>query len=296
MGQTPGVDRAARLRSLWSWLPVFRVVAETEHLPTASEVLHVTASSLSRTVRLLEEDVGQRLFEREGRGLTLNPAGEDLLRAVRDAMRRVDEALLQLGPGRMVGEVRVSVPGPFAPIYVLPALGVLAREHPRLHPRVVSVPDPEVAGALERGEIDVAVLEAAAPRDTLSLKTLAEVPHALCCGPTHPLAARRRPSAREIEAHVFVAPTALPDGAVPDRWPPELPRTIGLSVHQMQVGVDACASGAYLAVLPWPVAERAGLVRLRPLSSSALYVMHGPTLDPEGRTEAVVDALLSGPA
>ena len=290
MSHIRAMDRAARLRSLWSWLPVFRVVAETQHLPTASDTLHVTASSLSRTVRLLEEDVGRPLFERRGRQLVLNAAGEELLRAVRDAMRRVDESLTQLGPGRLVGEVRVSVPGPYAPIYVLPALRALAATHPGLSPRVVSAPSP--TGALERGEIDVAVLEDPTPKETLTLRHLAEVPHALCCGEAHPLATRRRITASDLRAHPFVAPTPLPDGRVPDRWPPDQPRTIGLSVHQMQVGVDACASGAYLAALPWPVAERAGLVKLRTLSSSALYVMHRPTLEPGGRTEALLEALV----
>ena len=62
----------------------------------------------------------------------------------------------------------------------------------------------------------------------------------------------------------------------------------------MQVGLDACASGAYLSVLPWPVAERAGLRRppLRGVRSAALYAMHRPTLDSSGRTEAVVEALV----
>ena len=45
-----------RVSRIWNWLPVFRAVAETEHLPTASELLYVTPSALSRTIRLLEKD------------------------------------------------------------------------------------------------------------------------------------------------------------------------------------------------------------------------------------------------
>src|SRR5262245_24932867 len=36
------MDRAARLTELWSWLPAFRAVAETQHLPTAAAALHVS--------------------------------------------------------------------------------------------------------------------------------------------------------------------------------------------------------------------------------------------------------------
>jgi DNA-binding transcriptional LysR family regulator len=65
------MERVRRLRELWGWLPSFRAAAETEHLPTASELLHVSASSISRTVRLLEQQLGVDLFERGGRSMTL---------------------------------------------------------------------------------------------------------------------------------------------------------------------------------------------------------------------------------
>lgn len=287
------MERANRLRSLWAWLPAFRAVAETEHLPTASEMLHVSASSLSRTIRLLEEDVGRPLFDRVGRQIVLNEAGRELLVAVRNAMRGVDESLTRLGPGRLVGPVHVSVPGPFAPIFVLPALRAITAAHPELIPRVVSVPSGVVNDALARGDLDVAVLDDATPDDDLTLLELGPIPHALCCAPGHPLDGRARPRPDEIATHPFVAPTPLPDGRVPDRWPPHLPRRIGLYVHQMQVGIEACRGGELLAVLPWPVAERAGLRRVpvKGISATTLHAVHRPTLAPEGRTEVVVDAL-----
>ena len=81
------MERVRRLARFWNWLPAFRVTAETAHLPTASEALHISPSALSRTIRLLEEDVGQPLFDRVGRNIALNAAGQRLLAAVRDAMR-----------------------------------------------------------------------------------------------------------------------------------------------------------------------------------------------------------------
>jgi DNA-binding transcriptional LysR family regulator len=291
------MERARRVGSLWSWLPAFRAVAETEHLPTASEALHVSASSLSRTIRLLEDDVGRPLFDRVGRQLVLNEAGREMLRAVRDAMRRVDEALVTLGPGRLVGPVHVSVPGPLAPLYVLPALRALAAAHPELSPHVTSVPAASLGEALAQGRVDVAVIEDPPPTPELTRVILTEVPHALCCGPGHPLFARGRPTADEIAAHPFVAPTPSADGRIPDRWPTHRPRRVGLFVQQMQVGIEACRGGGYLAVLPWPVAERAGLRRLpmRGIASSTLCALHRPTLGPAGRTEAVVRALVASP-
>jgi len=39
------LDRVVRLYQLWSWLPHFRAVAETEHLPTDSEALGPSATA-----------------------------------------------------------------------------------------------------------------------------------------------------------------------------------------------------------------------------------------------------------
>jgi len=288
------MERAARLRSLWSWLPAFRAVAETEHLPTASEQLHVSASSLSRTIRLLEDDLGTPLFDRVGRQLVLNDAGRSLLRSVRLAMRSVDEALVSIGPGQLVGRVVVHVPGPYAALYVLPAMRALTEKHPGLVPQVTSVPTPSVSDELRRGAVDVAVLDAVRPSDDLTLVELAELPHGVFCGPSHPLYSVERVTRAMLEEHPFVAPTPLPDGSVPDRWPTTRPRHIGLYVTHMEVGIDACLSGGYLTVLPVPIAERAGLRRLpaRGITGSTLCALHRPTIDEGGRTEVVVRAII----
>ena len=44
-----------RVRTIWSWLPAFRAVAEAEHLPTAAHELGIVPSSLSRTVKQIED-------------------------------------------------------------------------------------------------------------------------------------------------------------------------------------------------------------------------------------------------
>ena len=58
----------------------------------AARAEHVTPSSLSRSLGLLEEHLGRKLLDRVGRNVKLNAEGETLLAAVRDAMRRIDDA------------------------------------------------------------------------------------------------------------------------------------------------------------------------------------------------------------
>ncbi len=87
------MDRSQRVAELWNWLPAFRVVAEYRSIHKASAVLHVSASTLSRTIGLLEGAIGVPLFHRTRSGMTVTTFGATLLEGTRDALRRVDDAL-----------------------------------------------------------------------------------------------------------------------------------------------------------------------------------------------------------
>lgn len=56
-------------------LRYFQAIAHEGNLTRAAEKLHVSQSALSSQIRLLEEQVGQDLFERRGRQLILTEAG-----------------------------------------------------------------------------------------------------------------------------------------------------------------------------------------------------------------------------
>src|SRR5688500_18841292 len=85
------MERLARVASLWNWLPGFRAVAETENLHEAARGLEISPSALSRTIRLLEDELEQPLFDRAGLSLRLTALGAELLGVVRSAMRAVDD-------------------------------------------------------------------------------------------------------------------------------------------------------------------------------------------------------------
>jgi LysR family transcriptional activator of nhaA len=57
-------------------LRYFWAVAKEGNLTRAARQLHVSQSALSAQIRQLEADLGQRLFHRTGRTLTLTEAGQ----------------------------------------------------------------------------------------------------------------------------------------------------------------------------------------------------------------------------
>ena len=79
----------AMIERIWNWLPVFRVVAEKQSISEASRILFVSPPSLSRTIRLLEEEMQQPLFDRVRRRLVLNATGRALFEQVQVALGAV---------------------------------------------------------------------------------------------------------------------------------------------------------------------------------------------------------------
>src|SRR6185436_14763310 len=115
-------------------LKMFIAVAECGSLVGAAARLHLTPSAVSHALRALEAELGCRLFERAGKRVLLNQAGEQFLAQVRPPLQALDEAadsLKQLGKW---GQTRVRLGASAAACqHILP--GVI-RELQRAHSKI----------------------------------------------------------------------------------------------------------------------------------------------------------------
>lgn len=275
------MDRLRSLARLWSWLPAFRAVAETEHLPTAATAMHLSPSALSRGVTQLEHALGVELFARSGRRLQLTLHGDRVLGAVRDAMRLIDDALIELAPDRQPRRLVVAAQAPWIGTLVLPATRGLGD---RLAIEVVDV-DGDSARRLLRGDIDLVVDTSVGGGDEVDRQRLCSIARAVCCGRGHRLArSRRRIAFGEIARHVFAAYD------INDGWPEEHRRVVALRSRRLEVILDACASGEFVAVVPVTLARARDLHVLTPVVSSVLYVSRRRPLG-ESPIDGIIEAL-----
>jgi DNA-binding transcriptional LysR family regulator len=276
---------------VWNWLPVFRAVAETEHLPTAAAALFVTPSALSRTIGLLEKEVGRPLFRRVGRRIELNAAGESLLARVRDSMRLVHHGVLEACDETLVGPLRIFSGGVITPVHVEPSIERLRAEHPQLITYLRSVLNTGIVEDLLRGRIDLAFASEPVASEHVVTENLGEATNGVYCGPGHPLFKKRRVSRDDILAHPFAAPVPDAAGQPTDGWPARLRRRIGLYADHMAVGIRACAKGWLVATLPDAIGEAHGLRRLPmdEVRNSPMYAMHRQFLAGEERAALFLD-------
>ena len=290
------MERLTELAEFWNQLPAFRAVAETEHLKAAAEYLGVGAPALSRSIRLLEERLGTELFVREGRGLKLNEAGRLLLEAARVAMQQLDEAQLTLRGETLAGPVHIASSGVVTTSYLLPAIIVLRASHPTLVPVLSGPPPLDVVARLQRGLLDVAFTSDPIDAPALLRERLGVETSGVYCGRGHPLFERSDVAIDEIAQYDFVGPTTT-SGRGSEGWPSAKPRRIGAIVDQMRIGLEFCASGHFLAVLPDALARADGraerLWRL-PVELGTrveLFALLRDSGGRRGRAEVVVEAV-----
>ena len=120
--------------SEFAQLRTFVTVAELLSFSRAAERLGVTPSSLSQTIRNLEERLGIRLLNRTTRSVALTPAGETLLLRLRPAMDEINAALASATRFRdtPAGTVCVHAARLAAQAFVLPMLGAFSRSYPEI--------------------------------------------------------------------------------------------------------------------------------------------------------------------
>ena len=73
-------------------LQYFKKVAETQHITNASKELYISQPQLTRVIAELERELGVTLFDREGKGIRLNPCGEAFYRYANEMLLLAERA------------------------------------------------------------------------------------------------------------------------------------------------------------------------------------------------------------
>lgn len=115
-------------------LRVFERVAATGSFTVTARHFRRAVSSISRQIRGLEEAVGQPLFHRHTRAVTLTEAGLSYYEEVRDILERLDVATDELSQpaAELSGTLRINAPVAFGQRQIVPLLHHFQRRYPLL--------------------------------------------------------------------------------------------------------------------------------------------------------------------
>jgi DNA-binding transcriptional LysR family regulator len=142
-------------------IDALRTLLATQQLGSlnrAAERIGRSQSAVSQQMRKLEEQIGQPLFRRQGRGLVLTESGDLILSYARRILDLNDEAVRAVRGASVAGAVRFGLPGDFAETWLPAALGQFKKTHPAVRVEIAVERNGILLERLDRGELDLVLV------------------------------------------------------------------------------------------------------------------------------------------
>lgn len=185
----------------------FTEVAKREHVSEAAEALHVAQSAVSRQIANLEDELGVKLFEREGRNVKLTPIGRHFLQHIELALKAIDYAKQQieeyLDPER--GTIKIGFPTSLASYTMPMVISSFKQQHPHISFHLRQGSYKFLIDAVKKREIDLAFL-GPIPTEEKSIQgdILFTESFAALIPTDHPLSQKRSIALSELRHEPFV--------------------------------------------------------------------------------------------
>jgi DNA-binding transcriptional LysR family regulator len=184
----------------------FQAVAEALHFRRAAEQLNVAQPALSRTIRLLEEDIGTALLTRTTRNVELTEAGRVFLDEVRKVLAGADRAVdmaRRAADGRIgsltVAYMDFAINGPLPSI-----MRRFRRAAPEIEINLVHMWTARQREALLSGEIDLGFLIGAFSSPSIENMLVRREGLVAVLPESHPLAERTSLGLKDLRSEPFV--------------------------------------------------------------------------------------------
>lgn len=193
----------------------FISLARTGSFAKSAAAMHLTQPALSRSIRALEDELGQRLFDRIGRVSELTPFGRQALERARELVLAADDLR---DSARLAGEgeegvLRIGMGSGPGAMLMTPLLLKMARERPRVQVAITRANTELLVQALRDRTLDALVVDARSlrPAPDLQAQFVHEMTGALMVRRGHPLAKKRQPTSFDEVLRFPVAATPLSD-------------------------------------------------------------------------------------
>jgi molybdate transport repressor ModE-like protein len=261
----------------WDRLKVFHAVADAGSINAATRNLGMSYGKVSSDLDELERALGHRLFDRSSRGLELTTVGEEILRTARsiaDAVQAITDRAIERDPDQIVICAREGIASYWL-ARKLPDL-LLVQPEARIHLKVM----PTTPNLVD-GDGDIAIQFEQPSSSKIVSRQLGWLHYLLYASPDYirehgepkklsDLQQHRclRLSGQEYQTEMWLKKAIA--------WADILPRTV--TTDASTVLVEACASGAGIAVMPSYVSQVESrvtpLLAIKPLSSVRVWMTY----------------------
>lgn len=159
-------------------LHYFTAVAEEQTISAAARKLHISQPPLSQQIKLLEDELGIRLFDRQPRKVTLTDAGHLLYRHAKNILMLSDEALHEVRDFAqgLHGTLRLGTISSSGSALLERRMLDFCNQYPDVHFELHEGNTFELLRLLEQGVIEIAVVRTPFQTDDVACAYLEEEP------------------------------------------------------------------------------------------------------------------------
>ena len=192
----------------WNWpnCAYFSPLPQNAAFRAPPRKLHRTQPAVSQAIRRLEEEVGERLFDRSSKDGTLTEAGRVLRDYAERLQRLSEEAQLSVRELRDLQRGRVLIGSNEGGVHVLlPLIEKFREKHPRILVDVRRVPARQVGVEVAQGSLDFGIVTFDPGDKRLLAVTLGPDELVLLVYPSHPFAERETVPMSEFAHETVIA-------------------------------------------------------------------------------------------
>jgi DNA-binding transcriptional LysR family regulator len=186
----------------------FYHVARERSFSRAARNLHISQPAMSVRIKTLETELGERLFDRERKGVALTEAGAVLYESAEKIFSDVEEALSRLRElsESGAGHVRVGCSDTVSLYLLPPVLKKFRRRFPAAEIEIRNAYTSGILDLLVRGELDFGIVTRPPALDRrLEARELFTEPFVLACRKGDPLLRRAQVSLKALDGRAMVA-------------------------------------------------------------------------------------------
>ena len=140
---------------------IFCILAETESLKKASDILCLTEPTISSHITNLENNLGVKLFYRENKGTTLTKAGRELYNSVCNEIKQIEFAENSIMQNNDISKAKITIgcPSHIAISYLSKCITKIKKDYPDLKIDVIGETGyGNLIQLLEKHKIDFAIM------------------------------------------------------------------------------------------------------------------------------------------
>jgi DNA-binding transcriptional LysR family regulator len=184
----------------------FYEVAANKSFTLAAEKLYRTQPAISTQVRILEEELGEKLFDRIGKRVCLTQAGEILLPYAERLLNLHDEAKLAITELNATPKGKILIGANEATcIYVLPQIFALfKKKYPEVQISIYRNFSKKVVDKILDNQLDFGIVTLPVANRDVNVLPIAEDELWLITSPTHPLASRTTINLNEVVPYPII--------------------------------------------------------------------------------------------